>query len=208
MTIGKRKGRKPGKKAFELQATARRNRHWIDCQGDDCLESAEVDGDVIGWTCALCVGKEIPWPVAKQPLTTEEKKAKVERKAARLAKKEAIAAGTYVEPEKSAKSVTSGFGRGWHRCIVFSHLGEDGKEAFYSRGKKITKAQFTKLVGEHADKHAPKPTAEFGRGWHFRNVFVAPNGDVYNMGTLATKATKEPNETEFQNLMEQHAEAK
>ena len=208
MTIGKRKGRKPGKKAFEKQATARANRHWIDCQGDDCVESAEVDGDVIGWTCTRCVGKETPWPVAKQPPTVEEKKAKAERKAARRAKKEAIAAGTYVEPEKSAKSVTSGFGRGWHRCIVFSHLGEDGKEAFYSRGKKITKAQFTKLVEEHADKHVLKPTAEFGRGWHFRKVFVAPNGDVYNMGKLAMKATKEPSEFELDCLMEQHMETK
>ncbi|KKK76358.1 hypothetical protein LCGC14_2864460 [marine sediment metagenome] len=200
MTIAKRRGRKPGKKAFAKQVEARANQHWLDCQ--ECgLESREVDGDVTAFTCWKCVSAAVPWPVAKQPETAEEKTARLERKAARLAKKEAIAAGTFVEPVKPG---SLGFGRGWHRCVIFSHLGEDGKQVYYSRGKKITKVQFTKLVREHAKKHAPKPTSEFGRGWHFRKVFVAPNGDIYNLGKLAEKAAKQPNFAEFQALMEQH----
>ncbi len=200
MTIAKRRGRKPGVKAFAKQAEARANRHWLDCQ--ECgVESAEVDGDVTAFTCALCVSAAIPWPKPKQPETDDEKRTRLERKAARLAKKEAMVAGTYVEPTKPG---SLGFGRGWHRCVIFSQLDEDGKQVYYSRGKKITKAQFTKLVREHAKKHAPKPTAEFGRGWHFRKLFVAPNGDVYTMGKLAKKATKNPNEAELDLLMEQH----
>jgi len=200
VSIAKRRGRKPGKKAFAKQVEARRNPHWLDCQ--ECgLEGAEVDGDVTAYTCWKCVCSAIPWPVAKQPESADEKTARLERKAARLAKKEAIAKGTYVEPTKPG---SLGFGRGWHRCVIFSQLDEDGKQVYYSRGKKITKAQFTKLVREHAKKHAPKPTAEFGRGWHFRKLFVAPNGDVYTMGKLAKKATKNPNEAELDLLMEQH----
>lgn len=200
MSLSKRRGRKPGKKAFEAQAAARKNSHWLDCQ--ECgLESREVDGNVTTFTCWKCTCSLVAWPAGKQPETADEKQARLERKAARVAKKEAIAAGTYVEPEKPG---SLGFGRGWHRCVIFS-AEVDGKEVYYTKGVKITKAQFTKLVAQHAEKHAVKPTAEFGRGWHFRKNFVAPNGDVYSMGKLASKATKQPDLTELQSLMEQHS---
>jgi hypothetical protein len=201
VSIAKRRGRKPGKKAFAKQVEARANRHWLTCQ--ECeLEEGEVDGNVIAFTCYKCVCNAIPWPVHKQPETPEEKSARLERKATRLAKKEAIADGTWVEP---TKAVGSSFGRGWHRCVLFN-AEVDGKEVYYSRGKKISKAKFTKLVREHATKHAPTPTAEFGRGWHFRKVFVAPNGDMYTLGKLAMKASGDPTEAELLALMEQHAE--
>ena len=35
-----------------------------------------------------------------------------------------------------------------------------------------------------------KPTAGFGRGWHLRKEFVAPNGDRYSFGKLITVETK------------------
>lgn len=201
MSIARRRGRKPGKKAFANQVAARANRHWLTCQ--ECeIEEGEVDGNIITFTCYKCVSKAIPWPTPKQPETDDEKTARLKRKATRTAKKEAIAAGTWVEPEKPEKN---SFGRGWHRCVIFSHLGEDGKSVYYSRGKKITKVQFTKLVAAHAKKHAPKPTAEFGRGWHFRKNFIAPTGDVYSMGKLVKKATLNPCEAELLALMEQHS---
>ncbi len=31
-----------------------------------------------------------------------------------------------------------------------------------------------------------KPTAGFGRGWHLRKEFTAPNGDKYSFGKLVT----------------------
>ena len=30
----------------------------------------------------------------------------------------------------------------------------------------------------------PKPTAGFGRGWHLKKEFTAPNGDRYSFGKL------------------------
>ena len=35
-----------------------------------------------------------------------------------------------------------------------------------------------------------KPTAGFGRGWHLRKEFVAPNGDRYSFGKLITVEQK------------------
>ena len=35
-----------------------------------------------------------------------------------------------------------------------------------------------------------KPTAGFGRGWHLRKEFTAPNGDRYSFGKLITVETK------------------
>jgi len=37
---------------------------------------------------------------------------------------------------------------------------------------------------------AAKPTAGFGRGWHLRKEFTAPNGDRYSFGKLITVETK------------------
>ena len=36
----------------------------------------------------------------------------------------------------------------------------------------------------------PKPTAGFGRGWHLRKEFTAPNGDRYSFGKLITVEQK------------------
>ena len=35
-----------------------------------------------------------------------------------------------------------------------------------------------------------KPTAGFGRGWHLRKEFTAPNGDRYSFGKLITIESK------------------
>jgi len=35
-----------------------------------------------------------------------------------------------------------------------------------------------------------KPTAGFGRGWHLRKEFTAPNGDRYSFGKLITVEQK------------------
>ena len=36
----------------------------------------------------------------------------------------------------------------------------------------------------------PKPTAGFGRGWHLKKEFTAPNGDKYSFGKLITIESK------------------
>ncbi len=199
--LGKKRGRKPSKKTVKARSKEKTRSHWLDCSTEDCLEGAMCDGDVVVYTCGLCVCKDVPWQLPKPPKTDEEKAAARDRKVAREAKKKAIADGTFVAPEKSKKT---GFGRGWHRCLIFSNTDEDGKTEYFSKGKKITKARFTKLVKQHAAKGDAKPTESFGRGWHFKKNFVAPNGDVYECGKLTKKASKSPTIAELQALMAQH----
>lgn len=202
MVLGKTRGRKPSKKTVKLRAKGKLESHWLDCKTEDCLEGANVDGDVITFTCALCVCNEIPWQLPKPLESQQDKLARLERKAARVAKKEAIAAGTWVEPEKPEKL---GFGRGWHRRITFS-AEIKGEMQYFSKGKKITKTQYTKLERAEAKKlkAKDKPTASFGRGWHFMKEFIAPNGDKYECGRLVLTASKQPTLDELQSLMMQH----
>jgi len=36
----------------------------------------------------------------------------------------------------------------------------------------------------------PKPTTGFGRGWHLKKEFTAPNGEKYSFGKLITVESK------------------
>jgi len=173
----KKRGRKPGKKTQKTRSELKLKTHWLDCI--QCgLHGADVEGDVTAFTCGTCVQKVVAAPDLKAPLTDEQKIAKKARKEAREARAEAVAAGDVVETPKFA------FGRGWHRKIVFSAEVE-GKTRYFSLGKEIKKGEHTKLKKEQkkkAKKTAPKKTKGFGRGWHLKAHFVAPNGDVYEKG--------------------------
>lgn len=195
MALGKQRGRKPNKKTVKARSELQKKQHWLDCK--ECeIYGSWVDGDVTDFLCAWCVQKAIPGPALPKPRKSleEREEAKVgreERKKERLAKK----------GERKAL----GLGRGWHLKVAFT-AELDGKPVYFSKGKKITKAAYTKLVKvqQKAAKAKIKPTAGFGRGWHFMDVFYAPNGDRYEKGKLAKKATKEPTEQELDSLMEQN----
>jgi len=173
----KRRGRKPGKKTLETRSELKLKTHWLDCASCG-LHGAEVDGDVTRFTCGTCVQKVVAAPALKAPPTDEQKIAKKARKEAREARRVAIAAGGVVEPPKFK------FGRGWHRKIVFS-AEVAGKTLYFSLGKEVKKAEFTKFKKAQKSKvkNVKKPN-KFGRGWHLKAKFVAPNGDVYKKGVL------------------------
>lgn len=186
MTLGKKRGRKPSKRTAAARTELQRKKHWLDCA--ECeLDGAEVDGDVTRFICSTCVARQVAPPEApKQALTPEEKEARAERKAARKERKDAIARG-----ETPPGPVDLGFGRGWHRKILFK-AEVAGKTKHYSRGKEITSSKYKAIAKAEAkrQKSKVKSTAGFGRGWHFKDKFVAPNGDVYKKGKLFKKKAK------------------
>lgn len=186
MALGTKRGRKPSKRTAAARTELQRKRHWLDCA--ECeLDGAEVDGDVTRFICSTCVAGQVAPPEApKQALTPEEKVARAERKTARKERKDAIARG-----EIPTGPVDLGFGRGWHRKILFT-AEVAGKTKHYSRGKEITAAKYKNIAKAEAKRTQSKVkvTAGFGRGWHFKDKFVAPNGDVYKKGKLFKKKGK------------------
>ncbi len=84
------------------------------------LDGAEVDGTVKEFTCWRCTAKTTAPP--QLPVTVVK---------------------------KYAEYKDSDFPRGWQRRIVFS--GEhDGKMLYFNRGKKISKAEYNRLMREQA----------------------------------------------------------
>ena len=62
---------------------------------------------------------------------------------------------------------------------------------YFSKGESITAAEYRKIKkGLDKESANKKATSGFGRGWHFKDVFIAPNGDKYEKGRLVTKAKK------------------
>lgn len=186
MALGKTRGRKPSKKTLAIRSARSKQRHWLDCA--ECgIDGAQVDGDVTRFVCSTCVAKTAGPPEApKQALTPEEKLARAARKTARKERKDAIARG-----ETPQGPVDLGFGRGWHRKILFK-AEVAGNTKHYSRGKEITAAKYKNIAKAEAKRQQSKVkvTAGFGRGWHFKDRFVAPNGDVYKKGKLHRPAKK------------------
>ncbi len=183
MTFGKKRGRKPTKRTVEAKTAIQRQKHWLDC--DECgLDGAEVEGDVSRFICARCVQRIAEPPDLPKRQTKEEKQAAVARKAEKAALKLAELKG-----ETSPTKLN--FGRGWHRRILFKAEVE-GKTRYYSKGKEITAAKYKKMDKEQKGQVKPvKTTVGFGRGWHFKDVFMAPNGDRYEKGKLVkTKKRK------------------
>lgn len=184
MALGKKRGRKPSKRTAAARTELQKKRHWLDCV--ECeIDGAQVDGDVTSFICSTCVAGQVAPPEMPKPaLTPEEKEARAARKTARKERKDAIARGEVPEGP-----VDLGFGRGWHRKILFK-AEVAGKTKYYSRGKEVTASKYKNLSKAEANRQESKVkvTAGFGRGWHFKDRFVAPNGDVYNKGKLHRRA--------------------
>lgn len=196
MALNKKRGRKPNASTVRTNDALKKERHWVDCEcGRD---GAMVDGDVDKLTCAYCVQIAVGPPKLAKVATPEEKAAKAARKAERVARQEAIAKGELM-PEKKTN-----FGRGWHRKAAFS-AEVDGKMLYFSFGKEVTKSAYNKVIKTRAAKvdAKSKPSAGWGRGWHLKKRFVTPAGDVYESGSLVSRASDEPTEKELAQLMEQ-----
>ena len=200
MALGKKRGRRPKKSTVKARTELQRKRHWVDCK--ECgLDGAEVDGDIESMICSRCIQKGVaPPPPPKKPISAEEKALKVARKLERVKAKEAKRQGLTLDTKDL------GFGQGWHRKILFE-TEVDGKARYFSEGKEVTKKQYDKIARARAKIEAKKAagTSGWGRGWHLKGEFVAPTGDLYESGSLVTKAKVEPDEKELMALMAQHA---
>ncbi|KKK63550.1 hypothetical protein LCGC14_2993170 [marine sediment metagenome] len=144
----------------------------------------EKEAGVSAFTCARCVVCMVPFPTFKPALTADEKAARTVRRKEREERKAAIADGTYVQP-KSRQDL--GFGRGWHKKVRFK-TGANGKTEYYSKGEKITRKEYDRLGRGLRKADKEKKQSSFGRGWHFKAVFIAANGDRYEKGKLVKKA--------------------
>ena len=199
MALNKKRGRRPKKSTLKAKSELQKKRHWVDCECG--LDGAMVDGDVVSITCASCVQKVVAAPpTPKQPVSKEEKEMRAARKLERARQKEAKKQGLTLD----AKDL--GFGRGWHRKILFE-TEVDGKARYFSEGKEITKRAYNKIAKDREKVESKKAagTRGWGRGWHLKGEFVAPSGDLYESGSLVTKAEAEPDEKELLSLMVQHA---
>ena len=156
--------------------------HWLTCRKCEIAER-ECESSVTSFICARCVVVMVPFPVLKPLTTPEEKVARTARRNEREERKAAIADGTYVAP-KTRKDL--GFGRGWHKKMTFK-TGVNGSTEYYTRGEKITKKEYDTINREQKKAVKEKKKNSFGRGWHFKAVFIAPNGDRYEKGHLVTK---------------------
>lgn len=195
--MGKKRGRKPSKKTVAAKSALQKKKHWLDCDNEDCGtgDGAYVDGDVVGFTCGSCVALTVAAPEQPKPALTYAEKQ--ERKAARAERKK-------VRDAAKVNRESLGLGRGWHKRILFK-TEKDGKQLYFSRGKKITAAKYKALekkVAKTAKAKDAKPS--FGRGWHFKKTFVGPDGSVYESGKLLHPGLERPDLAEFELLMEQH----
>ncbi len=160
------KRRRVSKMSDEQKAGAKlaKQTHLLDCSVC-AVESGIVPGDVVKFTCDRCTQQTVPGPV--------------------LAEKQ------------TKKKLKYDFGRGWWRKILFTAMVE-GEKAWFSRGERITEAEYLKV---EAEQNAPDDTPKrgrgrprkngnvprkvrvgFGRGWHLKKDFTAPDGTKYKFG--------------------------
>ena len=180
----RRKKWKVTKKGEKPKPRSKRTFHWITCK--KCGVAEQYCETNVNWfICGTCVQHMIPGPALTKTLSPEEKEQRKLRREEREARQAAIDRGETPPPKKDI-----GFGRGWHKKLIYK-LKKDGKTLYFSKGEPITAAEYRKikkgLDKESADK---KATSGFGRGWHFKDVFIAPNGDKYEKGKLVSKAKK------------------
>lgn len=151
----RRRGRPPKKKKIE-----ERGYHIIDCR--ECGRSAELPKSAVKYTCSFCVTDMMPHP------PTPVRKQTVKSKLAALQKAD----------DKAAGPIDAIMPRGWHRRKLFE-ITVAGKKYYYSKGKEIKASEYKALLKE---AEPSKSHSGFGRGWHLKKVFVAPNGDKYSYG--------------------------
>lgn len=151
----------------------------------------EADNKLV-W-CSECVQRHVaPPPAPKPPLTQAERELRAARKLERVKRKAAKEQGLIIAPKDL------GFVRGWHRRKLFkTEIGEHGEKItvrYFSYGKEITAEEYDKIAKDSLSHELNKtaPTSGWGRGWHLKKHFVAPDGTVWSHG----KKIQEPHPVE------------
>lgn len=150
----------------------------------------KVDADTSTVTCATCTQKLAGAPAApKAPLSVEERELRAARKAEKIAKKAAKQAGIEYKLSKDL-GLTRGW---WFKKLFKTSIDKHGKPCetqYFSLGKSITKEEYERLEKELATAKSAKKSAErhWGKGWHLKKHFVAPDGSVWSKGKMVTPA--------------------
>lgn len=179
----RRKKYKVTKKGDKPKVRSKRTLHWITCTKCE-VEEQYCETNVKSYICGRCVQHMIPGPALTKTLSPEEKEQRKLRREEREARQAAIDRGETPLPKKDI-----GFGRGWHKKLIFK-IKEGKKTLYFSKGEPITAIEYRKIKkGLDKEDANKKTTSGFGRGWHFKDVFIAQNGDRYKKGKLITKGT-------------------
>lgn len=134
-----------GRVRGRVKQTTRTGSKMLACK-EGCGNEVRVDSNTEAVTCGICVQKLVPAPVKpKAGLTAEEKALRIERKLERARLREAKRSKIVVKPTGKDLGYTRGW---WFKKVFKTAIDEHGqpmKTKFYSLGKEISEAQYTKL---------------------------------------------------------------
>ena len=167
-----RRGRgRPRKTPLKVE----RGYHFLCCRV--CGAEREIPRSAKAYTCSDCVTKMMP-----PPESTKQKQgiyAKIAEAKGAQQRKTSDALSKGKKPPRHKK--ISELPRGWHRRSFFE-IKVLGKTYYYAEGKEITQKEYDKIKDGASASSAKASHLGFGRGWHLRKLFVAPNGDKYSYG--------------------------
>lgn len=166
------KRRRPSKKLVQKE---KRGTHYLECKvcGDEQLMPASASG----FTCSDCVTKMMPSPKLPKPETGLRADLKKARRARRKKIRDAELAGK--KPPKIAK--VPKLPRGWHRRKLFE-ITVSGKTRYYTEGKEVSQKEYEQIRDDPDGPGGENNHTGYGRGWHLKKKFVAPDGTVYSYG--------------------------
>lgn len=149
-----------------------RSKHLVgidnfECRTDGCSSWVYAPSDTKTILCWRCLAMRVPPPVEKKESNTAKSKLRAIRNAA-------TTSGEITElPE---------FPKGWHRRKHFK-IKVGKKTYYYVRGGEVKRADYL-LEKRKQDTHVRKQGAHsgYGRGWHLRRRFDAPDGKTFAYG--------------------------
>jgi hypothetical protein len=160
--------RKPGKNQANKKLSGVTDMACRECGGDVYT----IPADVKSVLCSICLAQKIPAPKEKKTFNPA-------KRAIRKAKVQAESAGDVEKLPNLPK--------GWHRRKFFKIKIVD-KWYYFVKGNTVTRADFF-LAKKEQDtaKQIVAPHSGYGRGWHLKKRFVAPDGKIFEYGKEVKK---------------------
>ena len=145
-----------------------RGYHDLECRVDGCYSALIVPKDAVSVMCSTCLAALCePPPVRREANPAKAQLRKIKRNFA---------------SEGINTADLPSFPKGWHRRKHFKI--KVGKKTYYfASGRPVSRKEFTeskKLAKREIAKSAPH--SGYGRGWHLKKEFIAPDGTVFSYG--------------------------
>ena len=140
----------------------------MECRIKGCVNALYVPADVVSVMCSTCFTALCPPPaLCKETNPAKQQLQKVQQ--------DLRSKGDW-EVELPA------FPKGWHRRKHFKiKIGD--KTYYFSKGQPLTRNEFNSSKRKaKAVQAKATPHSGFGRGWHLKKEFVAPDGTVFSYG--------------------------